>query len=425
MKILDKELIHSKSRRGLIEPETAPNFNKQHGRESPANQNDLLSLMQDTTVSGIIMQQVAKLSEGEMLFRGKPKRIKTLKDILKKQKEKRKRKKTFSNLLVYQNVFWELGYKKKKVEDYWIAETREMEIVDNKHGKILVYVQENNKGTVSFAPNQIIHFKTLEITSDNWGYAYNKNLIRIVNHKFWAQNFIHWLFKTNQFRNIFSFKDGGQKVEDFLAYYRTAENNPTKHLIIETEEFINSIVRDFKDGGEYLNYINYLNSEIYRILQSPPVVAGTVDNSNRSNSEAQLSSTYFAWMNYLRNEVYMDYFNNDYLPLLGFDDVEAFLPPVDSKVTKDEIEVATTLQEMGLNKKGVQIVLEKAGVEFREGVKLEEREAQVSGFGVPPSRKPQDNFDKQKTGSDSSTRDEQLHGKSKPVDFSVYPYVLS
>ena len=424
MKILDTELIHNKGRKGLIEPETS-GFNRQEGRPSPDNQSDLLSLLQDSTVNGIMMQQVAKLSEGNMLFKGKEPRIKELRKILKEQKERRKRRKTFSNLLVYQNAFWELGYKKKKLENFWVLETREMEIVDNKHGKILGYVQENKLGNVSFAPNQVIHFKTLEITSDNWGYAYNKNLIRIVNAKIWVQNYLHWLVKTNQFRNLFSFTDAGDKVNDFLAYLRTAENNPTKHLVIESENFVNTILRDFRDGGNFIALIAYYNSEIYRILQSPPIVAGTVDNSNRSNSEAQLNSTYFSWMNYLRNEIYMDYFNNDYLPLLGFDDIEASLPPIDGVVNKEEVEVAKQLKELGLNKKGLKLFLQKSGLEFTDGVKLEEPEPVVTGFGgMTPSRKPQDNFKDSKTGKKSSTREEQLHGKSKPIDFNNYPYTM-
>ena len=433
MRILSKDTIHSKGRKGLIEPSIVSELGlKDSARPSPDNQGDLLALLQDSTVSSIITQQVAKLTEGDIRFRGKQSRINSLNKLMKKFKEKRIRKQTFSNLLIYQNAFWELGYgEDNKIDGLWVAETREMEILDNKHGKVLGYMQVNDKGSVSFTPEQIIHLKVLDITSDTWGYAYNKNLIRIVNHKIWVQNFLHWLVKTNQFRNIFTFKDAGAKVEDFLSYLRSAENFPTKHLVLESEDFANTILRDFKDGDSFINLINYYNSEIYRILQSPPIVSGTVDNSNRSNSEAQLNSTYFSWMNYLRNEVYMDYFNNDLLPMLGYEDIEAYLPPVDRKVTKDEIEVTAQLKEMGLNKKGVQLMLENAGVEFPEGVELEEKDEQVEGiafgkpnlFGKPPSRQPQDNFDDRKNGSQSSTREEQLHKKSQPIDYTKYPYV--
>ena len=431
MKIIDNKLIKEKSQKGLIQLSTFADSSKKTGTPSSANQNDLLALMQDSTFSGLITQQTASFSKGNLLYRGSDKRIKKVKKLLEKDlREKRLRRKTITNLLIYQNAFWEIIYKGKKANNVSVLETREMNVVTDSHGKIQGYVQDNEKGKVHFRPHEVIHVKMMEITSDVWGYAYNKNLIRIVNAKIWLQNFLHWLIKTNQFRTVFTASDAGDKIEDFLTYLRQAENHPTKHLALEGE-ITQQILRDFKDGGNFIDLINYYNSEIYRILQSPPIVAGTVDNSNRSNSEAQLKVTYWDWANYVRREIYLDYLNNDLLPLFGYDDVEVMLPPINDDVTTDEMSVIQALKELGMNKKGIQEQLERAGIEFNEGVSLEnfekaeemQNENKEPALGYP-SRRPQDNFDKQKTGSQSSTRPEQLKEKSKRIDFTKFPYVM-
>lgn len=434
MKTINQALISEKSKKGLISAEIFSQSGTKEGRASPENYNDLLSLMQDSTFAGIVLQQTASLSSGKLLFNGDEKKVKKAKELMKEIKEPKIRIKTFTNLVVYSNAFWEIVYKGKKAVDLGLLETREMEIVDTPTGKILGYVQENDKGSVAFTPEQVVHLKTLEITTDNWGYAYNKHLVRIINAKMQLQNFLHWLVETNQFRNVFSVKEAGEKINDFLAYLRQAEKNPTKHLVVEGE-LTNSIMRNFQDGGNFLSLLNYYNAEIYRLMQTPPIVAGTVDNSNRSNSEAQLKSTYWSWLNYLRNDVYLYYVNYELLPKFGLSDLEAYFTPLDGAVSKEEIEVAKGLQELGMNDEGIKEHLKKSGVEFIDGVDLEKPDPMAAGlgkdgsgnklFGKPPSRQPQDNFDKSKTGSESSTRKEQVGQKSfEKKDFTKYPYVI-
>ena len=422
MRFIDTKLIKEKSKKGLIQPVYDGDDKKsKQGHSNDISEDDLLALLTDSTVNGIILTNVAAASKGSIIAKGDKAKVKKAMKWLKDNKEHRKRRKTFANLFTYQNVFHEIIYKGKQANGYDILETRQMKIIDDDHGVIKGYVQESDKERVLFEPNEVVHMKMLEITSNNWGYAYNKNLIRIVNAKLTVQNYLHWLVKTNQFRTSWIGKDIGDKAEDFLTYVNESENFPTKHLVVEGE-IQAKIVRDFKDAGSFISLINYYNSEIYRLMQTPPIVAGTVDNSNRSNSEAQLKSTYWTWIEYCR-AIYIDYLQHDILTLFGITDVELIFTPLDSRITKDEIEVARGLQELGMNNKGLKKHLETSGFLFVEGVDLEDNEnGSISGnklFAKPPSRQPQDNFDNQKSGSESSTREDQIGQKSK---FSSYPY---
>jgi len=113
------------------------------------------------------------------------------------------------------------------------------------------------------------------------------------------------------------------------------------------------------------------------------------------------------------------------LPLMGYEDYIIEFTPVDDKVTEDEVKVAQGLRELGMNDEGIKSHLENAGFEFRDGVEIKQPE-KVQGFGSKElgeykSRKTDNDMSDRKTGSESSTRDEQVGLKSK---FSDYPYTM-
>jgi hypothetical protein len=428
MRYINQELIKAKSKKGLLPAETLQQAENKEPIESETNNDDVLSLLQDTTVSGIILGNVARISRSRFVYNGNKNKAKKLKQILERDfKLPLKMPQIYANAFLYHNLFLEKNLKGSEIKDLDVLETREMSIKSDTHGKPFGYVQTSKDGEIPFLAEEVIHIPILPITGNNWGYAFNKNLINIVNAKLQLLNYLHWLISTNQFRNIHSIEEGEETaVQEYLSYLKQAENVPTKPLAVDGKVIVAQL-RTFADGANFINLIEYYNSEIFRIMQTPPIGAGVLENSNRSSTEGQ-ENFMDMWFDFIDKRI-LDHFNIYLLPDLGFEDIELTLSPRDKSITKPEIEVIRGLKELGLNTKGLEVALRNAGMIFEEGVKIEEpKPEEQSGskfMGEFPSRQPKDNFSERKTGEESSTRPEQLGMKSNKPDFNKYPYVMS
>jgi hypothetical protein len=438
MKKITKSLIRAKSKKGLLPQEVVYTAQAKQPVSPQNNYDDTYSLLQDTTVSGILLGNVAKISRSRFIYKGKEKRVEKFQKLWEtKFLMPLKMPQIYANSLLYFNIFLEKNFKGTKVIDLDTLETREMKIIETKNGRVQGYVQNNpaseGKEGVPFTANQVLHIPIVPITTDRWGYSFNKNLINVVQSKQNLLSYLNWLVSTNQFRSVHMIKEGADEgtVEEYMTYLQQSENVPTKPLATEGDLDIKQI-RNFSDGQTFISLLNYYNSEILRLMQTPPIVGGITDGSNRSSTEGQ-GDLMESWFDFIDKRI-LDHFNYILLPDLGFKDIEIGLSPRDKRITKSEIEVIVGLKDLGLNIKGLEMALKNAGMIFDDGVELEEPEPfgfgnpneEPSPFNQPPSRKPKDNDLKdRKSGSESSTRPDQIGQKSKRPDYNSFPYIIS
>ena len=135
-------------------------------------------------------------------------------------------------------------------------------------------------------------------------------------------------------------------------------------------------------------YIDYQNAEILRILQIPPIVAGTIDNSNRSNSEIQeravFGRTINSWQNFIVKK-----FNKLLLKdKLKWKDVSFEFPLNDERKQEAAITRALKLKELGFSNDVIHKELNFAGIKVDNDF-VEEPEMDKS-LDLMDSRQPRD-----------------------------------
>ena len=260
-------------------------------------------------------------------------------------------------IMLYRNAFTELNTTSTgKVVSLNIIKTDEMEIVNNPSGQVIGYLQlptnpESKERIINFPKDKIIHFSSNVISTSLWGDSEISTLLPVLQKKKLVEDFINWLFESNQFRSVIKIPTGVNEsdIDAYMDMLKEGMINPTNFLVLQGDQAEVTMLRKIEGFGDLLNILDYYRSQILAILQLPPLQIGLLESSNRSSSEYQIRYSFYTHIQGLLNEL-EDEINNELLPRLGIKKEFKF-NLLDDKSKNDILDMASKLAGLGANHK--------------------------------------------------------------------------
>jgi hypothetical protein len=310
----------------------------------------------------------------------------------------------------------------------YIVETSQVEIYDESgHGIATKYVQRvtGDVTPVEWTPEEMVHFRLDRFNTSLWAEVPVRPLEKYLELKKEVKAHLYRLFKSNAFRSVISFpeKTVDEDVNRSIAEYKLAAKDPNRPFLwfggVEQ-----SVLQDFKDGPQFIEVINLCDHAMLVQLQVPPIMAGVPDASGRASGEQQ---TYKAFNTHIRSAMntLQEIISSELLPKLGFKSVQFHFNELDAKSEKDIMEMAVQLKALGAKPDKFTAWLQGQGIavdddffdpEFFQSPVQQSKQEQnaISNKSGAPSRKGANGARKSiGTGSESSTREDQIVSQSK------------
>lgn len=403
--MVKKEIIENANSKGYISDfyggysDSSPSqyFTPRSPKFDPAQA--LKVIRADPVVKGAIITMVDSILEGGWRIEGydKRSRTKTLEEKFKKIKFDLVLRKALFNLILYNNAYVEIVKKGTELSDLNVLDTTLMKIESKDNGDVVRYVQLiGSKSDPSWTPEQLVHIKLDEISSnvfsdDNIQVLWDTILIKDA-----VRDWLRWFFQTNQMRGIFAIKGANStKVKEFVSYLKAAEKDKTKPHIIEGE-VVYTLLNDFsKQGKSIEDLLNWCDMQILMLLQVPPIAMGKADSSGRSNSVEQNASKSTRVKN-IHNlvETYMTY---DLFPKIGFEKSEFYFGTLDLTSLRQIFDTVQVMKNSMFTDEFIQEFLEEQGVfsekiMFKDPVEEAKKMAEMQqAFTPTDGTKPQNN----------------------------------
>jgi len=366
-------------------------------------------VLADEEIRGFIGSIVDALTASGYRLTGSKSYIKKDEQRLKDIKFYRHIKKIYYNAIGFNNVFIELisNKLKSKIVDLRVLPSDKIKPILSKHQELKGYTMDNPLGgkPIMWDKDEIVHISIDHITDSFWTYPILKTLERFIKLKAEVIQHIYWLFQTNQYRTHFHATNVNKNdIEVLTDLFREGMSQKEQFLItVGKEPMEGKQIANPKDLENYIDLLNKIRNMMLSLIRLPPIIAGTVDNSNRSNSDVQAR---FAFLNRLKSiqRDIEDELNNELFPKIGVKS-EIRHNTIDIKSDKELVEIATLLMNAGADKKKINTWLNDRGLDLPvdlfdniveqdfNGVKLDKNS------NMHPSRKPQDNFGKSDYGT--------------------------
>jgi len=318
---------------------------KNNAHQSPDVGNDLLSwILEDADLRAGLEKKHSKIVEVGWFLTGAPKAVSNAMVRLTNVGFNNWYDESWWQELVYSNSFTEFGTNPKgRVISLNIIKTDEVEIVNLPNGKVTNYLQipqnseANTKQVITLPENKVMHIAFNRISTTLWGISDLHTLIPILHKKRLLEDFIAWLFESNQFRSVIKIPSGVNEddVEVYLEMLKNGMLNPTNFLVLQGDEAQVTALRTFEGFVELLKLLDYYQSQINKALQLPPLEMGNVESSNRSSAEYQVRYSYYSHIKYL-TERKAQQINDMLLPKLGIQGVK-FIPKITDDVSKKDL----------------------------------------------------------------------------------------
>lgn len=321
-------------------------------------------------------------------------------------------KKMYHYCLGFEHTFIEYIKNKQKsdVVDLMIWSPEKIKPDETKHGDLVGYVLDENTAEVTkWDLDEMSHITVDQITDGFWTYPKLKTMERLIDLKTYIMNHLIWAYSTNQFRTHFHATGLG---EDDIEWFTLM----LKEGMVQQDKFLVTVGADQMEGKQimtpadlehHISMLNKIRNQMLTLLRVPPIIAGTVDNSNRSNSEIQARFSFTTRIRSFQKDI-EDEIENQIFPRLGIKNVKFKHNIVDIKNDKELVEIASSLINMGASKEKTTHWLNERGLDIPDDIfeltEKEKKEKQESteqfgeGRQFPPnsnqyeSRKPQDNF---------------------------------
>lgn len=347
---------------------------------------------------------------------------------LKELKWSKKRKAVYFKCLTENHVFLELipNAEKTDIVELKLQPAYAMRPVKSERGQLLSYIKEDVDGKeVPFKLDEIAHISVEDYDGRFWNTPQLVTLERLISLKQYVMEHLRRKFEQNEFKQHFHLTGtNADEIEEIVTNMRISQTERGKHLITAGEEKLEG--RKMDEESSILPMIELLNkirNMMLTLIRVPPIIAGTVDNSNRSNSDTQANFTFImrieSFLRDLEEEI-----NFELFPKLGLE-AELTHNNVSLREDKQWFDMANQLVAMGASKdktagwlveNGVEIPLDIFEPSQREKQEVEKQDV-MGELGVDklpfaknsdlfPSRKPQkkDTAD-YKTGSEASTKE--------------------
>lgn len=308
------------------------------------------------------------------------------------------------HLVWHGNAFMEVKFNGKKLKELYNIDPETMEILKSEDGNtVLGYEQRVNGSPIAeFQPEEILHLSIDNLDSGVWGNSFIKSLKATLLRKEIAEYYLQWLIQNDKFSPIISVK--GELTEDVWQHIISQINakavDPNYMQIInmfpdDKIEMLRIFTTD--DFDRIQNYINEQKTQIMTLLQVPPIIAGTVDNSNRSNSEIQARLVFYNTIKAFQNLI-TEELDFELLRKLDWRRVQFKFPSIDQRVDIDALKIAKTMRaDLGFTQEAVQEYLKENGFKIPNVEKMFEEVVDTSpsaeNNGVSddrPSREPRD-----------------------------------
>jgi hypothetical protein len=407
-----KETVANANSSGLIKDfySKSSALNRTLGRKADFNVNTALKIIKnDPVIKGAMITMTDRVMETPWQIVGVDKRSKkvTLERQLEDLRFNTLLRKVIMNMVLYGNAFVEVVKKKGKVTDLNILETTHMEILSKDNGDITGYQQVVGgvKGSpILWNPEQVVHFKLTEITTNVWGEVDIESIYDTVLIKDGVRNWIRWFFQTNQSRGFYNIKSANStKVKDFLSHLKASEQDLTKPIIAQGEVTF-QILRSFAEEGKSMQDVMlWCDTQMLALLQVPPIAIGFPDQSGRSNSveqNAALSTRIKSVHNILEDTITYELF-----PRMGNNKVYFEFGTLDNKSMKSIMETVKIMRDAGMTDEAVTEWLITENIIFKTNEIFKEPEP----MGMPGGEKDTKGVDEPNKELDTiSTRDDQL-----------------
>lgn len=294
------------------------------------------------------------------------------------------------------NMFFEVVVIGQKLKEMYVIDPETVKILEDEKGNIISYTQTQPSGDVELPFERIVHIRMPSLKTGAWGDSYLEPLKFALARKEVAENYMAGMVE-NLNPMIFlelldsANDDGVIAIKNELRAKRNPLD-PAKIISLLQGEKVGRVDMGTTQNFESIQaYIDYQNSEIIRILQIPPIVAGTVDNSNRSNSEIQeravFGRTISSWQNFIVKK-----FNKLLIKdKLKWKDVTFEFPLVDERKKEAAITRALKLKELGFSNNVIHKELNMSGVKVANDFIEENEDVGVKkSLDIMDSRQPRD-----------------------------------
>jgi len=259
------------------------------------------------------------------------------------------------------------------------------------------------KGVIAWDIDEIAHLTIDESSYKFFGVTDVKTLKEIIEIKNLALEHIKRLFKQGWFRVHFHGKNiGDTDVTNFLDMFATAMRDPDSPLVtIGTEDM---------EGKKYvfeqdvipaiLSLLAEMRNKILTLIRVPPIIAGTVDNSNRSNSDVQ---AHFALLNRVR--AVQEDIEDDVIELfdkMGLYGLELVFNENSNRDLREMVDIVAIMINLGADPQGAIKWAQAKGYNIpedimpsKEEIITKEQEASLDkNSNLHPSRQKQDSSNK-------------------------------
>lgn len=340
------------------------------GRKPDFNPNVALKVIKkDPTIKGAMITMSDKVLETPWQIVARDRRSKkvTLEKQLEDLRFNSLLRKVVLNLILYGNAFVEIVKKKGKVTDLNLLETTHMEILSKDNGDVTGYqqrvVNKQNK-PINWKPEQVVHFKLTEITTNVWAEVDLESIYETVLIKDKVRDWIRWFFETNQARGFYSIKSANSaKVKDFLSHLKASERDLSKPIIAQGDVSY-QLLRNYSEEGRTMNeLLLWTDTQLLALLQVPPIAMGFPDMSGRSNSVEQ----YRALNTRVRNiqRILEDQISYDLFPILGYQKAKFEFGAIDDQQMKSKMEVVKTMRDSGFTNEAIDEWLKAQNIIFK------------------------------------------------------------
>jgi len=332
------------------------------------------------------------------------------------------------SLIFSGNAFMEVKFKGKNLKEMYNIDPDQMEVVVDSTGAVVKYVQTPISGPViNFSPDEIVHMTIDHFSTGVIGETLLKPLNDAMLRKEIAESYLQWIIQNNKLAPLVEVKSDRLDDEQWtriLAEINHKKENPDLLQVVNTNlEDVISLHYIFTtvDFDIILKYIDKQKEQIITLLQVPPIISGTVDNSNRSNSEIQARLVFYntvkAFQNLVSEELNFELLKQK----LKWDDVRFKFPAIDQRVDVETIKLAKSMRvDLNFTEDAILAFLEENGFKIPNVDKIfEEPEDVLAMQGKSPeqnstdfeSREPRD-----KTGlvkNEADRKSDQAFGVSE------------
>lgn len=304
------------------------------------------------------------------------------------------------------NAFFEIKFSGTRLKEMYVIDPDTIEIVKNPaNDKVMRYEQNVNGSPVAkFQPEEIIHISIDHLDNGEWGHAFMKPLKQALKRKEIAEFYLQWLIQNNKFAPIINVKSelvNDEQWKHIIHQLNAKSVDPDFYQIIGT--FPDDEVELLKfytteNFDRITQYIEKQNEQIITLLQVPPIISGTVDNSNRSNSEIQARFVFFNTIRAFQNLI-VEELNFEMIRKLQWKNVEFKFPAIDERINVELLKLAKTMRtDLGFTQEAIREFLRENGFKLPKVKKMFEdnpaaiaiKGARTENTNSAPSREPRD-----------------------------------